>query len=213
MIAGAGVVVLGCNGLPRDVVVQLLDSQGHRTVAGDAVAEGGATPVVVLVEPDETHWREAKRTGRRIVLIARRPPTEGELVDHFERGADAVLDTDTSFDEVLRAIDVVARGDALLMPGHARALLDRLRDRAQEPDVVPGLTRREADILHSIDRGESVKQTARALGISEKTIQNLQGRLYRKIGARNRAHAIARAHELGLVADAPARGLQDRDRR
>ena len=44
-----------------------------------------------------------------------------------------------------------------------------------------------------------MKQTARDLGIAPKTVENLQGRLFRKLGARNRAQAVARAHALGLL--------------
>jgi DNA-binding CsgD family transcriptional regulator len=55
------------------------------------------------------------------------------------------------------------------------------------------------DILLSIERGDSIKQTARHLGISEKTVQNLQSRLFTKLRARNRVQAITRAHQLGLL--------------
>jgi DNA-binding CsgD family transcriptional regulator len=79
------------------------------------------------------------------------------------------------------------------------------------PDVAPGwelvvdrisegvltLTPRDRDILDSIDRGESVKQTAYALGISMKTVENLQAALYRKLGVRNRVQAVAMAHAIG----------------
>jgi DNA-binding CsgD family transcriptional regulator len=55
------------------------------------------------------------------------------------------------------------------------------------------------DIIQSITRGEVIKQTAIALGISAKTVENLQSRLFRKLGVRNRAQAVARAHSLGLI--------------
>jgi DNA-binding CsgD family transcriptional regulator len=61
------------------------------------------------------------------------------------------------------------------------------------------LTPREAAILASVERGESVKQTARTLGIAMKTVENLQSRMFRKLGARNRAHAVTIAHRLGLL--------------
>jgi len=61
------------------------------------------------------------------------------------------------------------------------------------------LTTREGEILSSIARGDTVRQTARTLGIAEKTVENTQARLFRKLGARNRAGALANAHELGLV--------------
>ncbi|WP_433383725.1 response regulator transcription factor [Actinoplanes sp. CA-142083] len=64
---------------------------------------------------------------------------------------------------------------------------------------LPELTVREADILCSIARGDTVRQTARSLGIAEKTVENTQARLFRKLNARNRAGALANAHALGLL--------------
>jgi DNA-binding CsgD family transcriptional regulator len=72
-------------------------------------------------------------------------------------------------------------------------LLDALRLRLADRAPPPGLTVRERQILASIDRGESVKQTARALGISARTVENLQHRLFRRLGVRNRAEAVAAA--------------------
>ena len=46
-----------------------------------------------------------------------------------------------------------------------------------------------------------MKQTALALGISAKTVENLQGRLFRKLGVRNRAQAVAAVYERSLLAD------------
>jgi DNA-binding NarL/FixJ family response regulator len=68
-----------------------------------------------------------------------------------------------------------------------------------ETDGLPELTVREADILRSIARGDTVRQTARSLGIAEKTVENTQARLFRKLGARNRTGALATAHALGLL--------------
>lgn len=65
--------------------------------------------------------------------------------------------------------------------------------------ALPELTVREADILCSIARGDTVRQTARSLGIAEKTVENTQARLFRKLGARNRSGALATAHALGMV--------------
>ncbi len=66
-------------------------------------------------------------------------------------------------------------------------------------DALPELTMREADILCSIARGDTVRQTARSLGIAEKTVENTQARLFRKLGARNRSGALATAHALGML--------------
>ncbi|MGE0308582.1 MAG: response regulator transcription factor, partial [Acidimicrobiia bacterium] len=55
------------------------------------------------------------------------------------------------------------------------------------------------DILNCVEEGCSVKQTARSLGISPKTVENTQRHLFKKLGVRNRSQAVARAHALGLL--------------
>ena len=54
-------------------------------------------------------------------------------------------------------------------------------------------------MLELIVQGESVKQTARTLGIAVKTVENTQSRLYRRLGVRNRSQAVAVAMRAGLV--------------
>jgi DNA-binding NarL/FixJ family response regulator len=76
-------------------------------------------------------------------------------------------------------------------------------DEAHRSDLAPEVSMREHQILESIDRGLSVKQTALALGVSPKTVENLQSRLFGKLGARNRAQAVYRAHQLGLLPGRP----------
>jgi DNA-binding CsgD family transcriptional regulator len=71
-----------------------------------------------------------------------------------------------------------------------------------EGGELPELTARENDILQSVARGYSIRQTARALGISPKTVENIQTRLFRKLGVRNRVEALAVADALGLLPDA-----------
>jgi DNA-binding NarL/FixJ family response regulator len=67
----------------------------------------------------------------------------------------------------------------------------------------PVLTIREHEILHSIASGHTVRQTARALGIADKTVQNTQARLFRKLGARNRSETLTIAYRLGMVDPVP----------
>ena len=64
---------------------------------------------------------------------------------------------------------------------------------------MPKLTAREFDILGSIARGHTVRQTARTLGIAAKTVENTQARLFRKLGVRNRTEALTIADALGLI--------------
>jgi DNA-binding NarL/FixJ family response regulator len=65
--------------------------------------------------------------------------------------------------------------------------------------LLPEISPRERDILQSIARGDSVRETARNLGITSKTVENTQTRLFRKLGVRNRVNALAAARRLGLL--------------
>jgi DNA-binding NarL/FixJ family response regulator len=122
-------------------------------------------------------------------------------------GADAVLSAEMETEDMVRRLETVQGGGAVVPPDRLRALLERVRHHRNRVTSREDLTMRERQILASIDRGESVKQTARALGISPKTVENLQSRLFSKMDVRNRAQAISHAHDLSLLdeeADPPA---------
>lgn len=196
------VLLLGRAGLTRDIIGHVLAQSGYDTLDLDHLgADPDAAIVTVLVSPTPADWRAAARLQARTIVIVDGEPTADDLVQLVMRGASAVLDSSAELSDVIAAIDAVAEDGAMLSPAHLGLLLDRLRRDAREILPAARLTERELDILLSIERGEAVKQTAKALGIAEKTVQNLQSRLFRKLGARNRAQVIARAHELGLLND------------
>lgn len=198
-------VVLGRRGLTRDVVRHALETVGVTTVDLVTFCDDPSVPIVaVLVNPSDEDWAECKRMNARIVYVGDRETDAVRAVDSLVRGADAVLDSDIEIDELVEVIATVATGMPYLSPAQAAEALERLR-RGPAPALdLPALTPREIDILASIERGDAVKQTARQLQISEKTVQNIQSRLFRKVGARNRAQAVARAHELGLLVEPAA---------
>ena len=195
--------VLGEAGVLREVVSHVLAAGGLPTAASDPVAPDRVRRLTVLVDPGFADWEAAKADGARILLFTTPALDEEAVMEAVVRGADAVLHGDSAPDEMLRAALVVAEGGTALSPDRVRALADLLRG-CERPghSLVRRLTPREVDILTSIDRGESVKQTARAIGISTKTVENLQTRMFRKLGVRNRAQAIMRAHSAGLVSPA-----------
>jgi DNA-binding CsgD family transcriptional regulator len=69
---------------------------------------------------------------------------------------------------------------------------------------LPELTARESDVLGAVAQGLSIRQVARQLGIAPKTVENVQTRLFRKLGVRNRSGALAVADAFGLLPGAPA---------
>jgi DNA-binding NarL/FixJ family response regulator len=108
-----------------------------------------------------------------------------------------VLHGDSDPDTVLTVMAEVSRGGSVMNSTQMRAVAGLARAAGAQHGVA--LSRREREILESIAAGRAVKQTARDLGIAPKTVENLQGRLFRKLGARNRAQAVARAHALGIL--------------
>jgi DNA-binding NarL/FixJ family response regulator len=196
----AEALVIGRRGLAHDLVVHVLMACGVPLVnRHDHHALSEVDIVVVLVDPEPEHWDVAGALNAPVVLITHYDLDDDEVVAAVGRGAEAVLHTDASPERVLHAIDVASTGGTLLTPRQARALARAVRTQPVADAAPVRLTTREQDILRSIDRGESVKQTARVLGISIKTVENLQSRLFRKLDARNRAQAVARAHAFGLL--------------
>jgi len=189
--------VLGSAGLLNDVVVYVLSQVGVPLGRGREVPEG-APVVAVLVDPAAADWEAARAEGVPVVVVVEPDLDEERRVALVLRGAEAIIETDQLPSTVRRVLEVVAGGGTDLTPSQSRALAELAR-KAAAGDRSPALTSREQEIIASIAAGDSVKQTALALGISAKTVENLQSRLFRKLGVRNRAQAVARAHALGLL--------------
>ncbi len=209
VVSATRTLLLGPAGTVRDLVGAVLTWQGFsvgtldpETVTAPPGAPGPAPSdpaVLVLVGPTAEDWDLARRLGRGVVLVADGRLDDQAVVEAVVQGADALVHTDASPIELAEAVDAVRRGDTVLTPAQARLLAAVARTGHVAARAGLRLTPREQAILQSVERGESVKQTARTLGIASKTVENLQSRLFRKLGARNRAHAVTLAHRFGLL--------------
>jgi DNA-binding NarL/FixJ family response regulator len=188
--------LVGPGGLALEVFGRLLADQGI-VVLGEDSRDGLEPDVAVLIEPLAEHWAGMQARGLPIVLVLDEEAADAVVLDAVLAGADAVLNFTTPPSAIRSVLMAVGRGGSVLEPIQTRAVASLARHAASHPGVV--LSRREGEILASIAAGQAVKQTARALGISPKTVENLQGRLFRKLAVRNRAQAVARAHGLGLL--------------
>lgn len=191
--------VVGPPGLAVELFRQLLEGMGVLVLDPDDPNDliASEPDVVALVEPTREHWAAVREMDVPIVLVQGERAEDADIVESVLAGADAVLHGDNDPETVLAVMTEVSRGGSVLGPAQVRAVAGVARAAGAQPGVM--LSRRETEILLSIAEGKAVKQTARDLAISPKTVENLQGRLFRKLGARNRAQAVARAHALGLL--------------
>jgi DNA-binding NarL/FixJ family response regulator len=158
--------------------------------------------VAVVVDPGPALLRTVgEGVGRVVAVVSGTAVSAHDEISLLLGGADAVVAGDAAVGEVVERVEVVGAGGAVVPPLRLRALLDHARQHGPRITSRGDLTPRERQILRSIDRGESVKQTARGLGISPKTVENLQSRLFAKLDVRNRAQAVSHAHGLGLLED------------
>ncbi|HVW31119.1 MAG TPA: LuxR C-terminal-related transcriptional regulator, partial [Acidimicrobiia bacterium] len=177
-------ILLGATGTVRDLVGAVLSLQGVAVILaadGDAALEAldaaaGEDTVLVLVSPGPEDWDTARRAARPVVLVSERHLGVDERLAAVLRGADAVVHTDASPTELAAAVAAVRRGETILDPLSARRLAAAARSGQLVARAELKLTPRELAILASVERGESVKQTARSLGIAMKTVENLQSR-------------------------------------
>jgi DNA-binding NarL/FixJ family response regulator len=120
----------------------------------------------------------------------------------LRNGASGFLLKDTPPEDLVRAIRVVARGDALLAPSVTRRLIEDVsRTRAQPalPAGLATLTEREREVLGLVARGLSNAEIAEVLVLGETTVKTHVGRVLMKLGLRDRVQAVVLAYESGLV--------------
>jgi two-component system, NarL family, nitrate/nitrite response regulator NarL len=159
--------------------------------------------VAALVDPDPEDWAVVEELSVPAILVHSKPLESSELADALANGATSLVLADQIGDRFLSLLRMAGQGylivDSLPMRpliGAVRARWDQRTPGAGDP---PELTARESDILRFGAQGYSIRQTARLIGIAPKTVENIQTRLFRKLGVRNRSGAVAVANAFGLL--------------
>jgi len=114
-------------------------------------------------------------------------------------GASGFLLKDAGPEEMVRAVEVVMAGDALLAPSVTRRLLDRFV--RPGPVSLPSITARERVVLELVGEGLSNAEIAARLFISYETVKSHVARLLAKLEARDRVQLAVLAHRSGVVDD------------
>ena len=195
----------------------LLSAQPDISVVGDAANGRDAVRQVASLAPDvvlmdvrmpELNGLDAAReilardTGTKVLML-----TTFDIDDYvyaaLRAGASGFLLKDAPADELVRAVRVVASGDALLAPSITRRMIADLVSRRAAPrrsaDELARLTPRETEVLELLARGMSNAEIAAVLFVSEETVKTHVGKVFAKLGLRDRAQAVVMAYETGLV--------------
>ncbi len=207
------VLVVDDHQLFREGVRALLDSLDGIEVVGEAASGSEALslaeralPDVVLMDvqmPDMTGLEATRR------LLAAHPSVGVVIVTMFDddetvfaamrAGARGYVLKGAGQADLARAIEAVARGEAIYGPAVAGRILQFFRaSRTALPvDAFPDLTDREREVLDQIAAGKGNAAIARRLGITEKTVKNHVSNIYSKLHVADRAQAMLRARDAG----------------
>ncbi len=140
------------------------------------------------------------RLGDVRVVILTTFDLDEYVFEAIRNGASGFLVKDTEPDELLRAVRVVAAGNALLSPGVTRRLISEFASRAQQPPPrLDHLTGREREVTALVAEGLSNDEIAALLYLSPATAKTHVNRAMAKLGARDRAQLVVFAFQSGLA--------------
>jgi DNA-binding NarL/FixJ family response regulator len=213
------VVLVDDQELVRTGLRTILEARGVEVV-GEAAdgAEGvevarRTRPDVVLMDVrmpgmdgiDATAALQAEPDPPRVLIL-----TTFDLDEYVYRalraGASGFLLKDARPDELVAAIDVIARGDALLAPSVTRRLIADFsangahrRPSTPPPKELATLTEREREVLTALAKGRSNAEIAAELYVGEATVKSHVSNVLLKLGVRDRVQAVVFAYEAGVV--------------
>jgi two-component system response regulator DegU len=124
--------------------------------------------------------------------------SRASIAEAIRAGVHGYLLKDVTPDDLIAAARMTLEGKAVIHPALTQAFLDEVRFMPEKRPDTP-LSRREIEILQHIASGSSTKQVARTLGISAHTVKTYLERIFEKLGANDRAQAVAIAIRQGLV--------------
>jgi DNA-binding NarL/FixJ family response regulator len=143
------------------------------------------------------------------VLLMLRAESEAVVFEALHAGAGGLLTTDTSSEDLVRAVAAVAAGEALLAPSIARRLIEDLVARPArlhaQPEQLDELTDREREIMALVAAGLTNHEIAERLIISPATAKTHVTRAMVKLHAHDRAQLAVLAYQTGLVIAGGAR--------
>ena len=158
-------------------------------------------PVMDGIEATRRIAADSRLAGVHVVILTNYGLDEN-VFNGLRAGASGFLLKDTEPGDLLHAIRVAARGDALLAPAITRKLISEYVSRPPSSRTAAGLeelTNREREVLALVARGLSNEEIAAEMVISPYTAKTHVSRAMTKLQARDRAQLVVFAYECGLV--------------
>jgi DNA-binding NarL/FixJ family response regulator len=211
------VVIADDQALVRGGFRMILDAREDIDVAGEAADGAEAIALVAEHQPDvvlmdvrmpnvdgieATRQIAASGSSARIIILTTHDLDE-YVFAALRAGASGFLLKDVRPPDLVEAIRVVARGDALLAASVTRRLLDRfaavLPDSSAKPADLDELTERELEVLRLVALALSNAEIAARLVLTEATVKTHVSSVLRKLDLRDRVQAVVYAYDVGLV--------------
>jgi DNA-binding NarL/FixJ family response regulator len=210
------VVLVDDQTLVRQGVKSLLSLAQSIEVVAEAGDGQQAIDLIPTIQPDVVlmDMRMPVKSGLEAIMELaaqkRLPPTiilttfdDDELVlAGIKAGAKGYLLKDVSLEQLVEAIEVVAKGGSLVQPVMTQRLLsglESLNNQFMSLDRPDPLTDRETEILRLMAGGFSNKEIANSLHVAEGTIKNHVSNILSKLGVRDRTRAVLKAFEMKIV--------------
>ncbi|MGW6580271.1 response regulator [Streptomyces globisporus] len=139
-----------------------------------------------------------RRGARSKVLVLTTYDTDSDTLPAIEAGATGYLLKDAPREELFAAVRAAADGRSVLSPAVASRLMTRVRTPAADP-AETALSAREREVLVLVARGTTNRQIAAELFISEATVKTHLTHVFAKLGAKDRAAAVAVGYDRGIL--------------
>ncbi|SDY75438.1 response regulator [Herbiconiux ginsengi] len=227
---GIRVVLADDQDLVRVGLRIILESEDGIEVVGEARDGREAVELVTALAPDVVCMdvqmpgldglaatRELVAAGTPSgILVLTTFDRDDYLFDALEAGASGFVLKNSSPEALVAAVQIVARGDALLSPDVTRRVIERFSARRSDgngsngaapdasPEITPapqlaGLTDRERQVLELLAAGRSNSEIATALFLGEATVKTHVSKILQKLGLRDRIQAVVFAYENGVA--------------